>query len=252
MMTEDDYKHFVCIVAGDNPDELMSEYDKTKNLEKQIIYRYKDASLLRQNYIVAYTEMLRNKELSDSEREYVKESLDEISNMDDDDFYYDLIYDYEVDEDTGDAIVYANKNGKWSSYQIGKVFSIPFILKNNEESFQARKSDIDWHKIHMHDSYVYKRAWEMVVDGSKPETDEEQTIFDNMCEHKAYFLKFETKENYITSNTSFWGYAFLSDKTGWIDADECEDQFGWMSNFYDTFIKTLPDDTLLTIYECKK
>ena len=34
MMTNDDYQHFVCIVAGDNPIEIMLPYDKAlkKNL----------------------------------------------------------------------------------------------------------------------------------------------------------------------------------------------------------------------------
>ena len=29
MMTKDDYQHFVCIVAGSNPEELMKQYDET-------------------------------------------------------------------------------------------------------------------------------------------------------------------------------------------------------------------------------
>ena len=65
-------------------------------------------------------------------------------------------------------------------------------------------------------------------------------------------MKFENKENYVISNTAFWGYAFLSDMTGWQDASDTEDQFVWMNNFYNLFIKNLPEDTLLTIYECVK
>ena len=30
MMTNEDYQHFVCIVAGDNPDQLMKDFDKNK------------------------------------------------------------------------------------------------------------------------------------------------------------------------------------------------------------------------------
>ena len=33
MMTNDDYQHFVCIVAGDNPDELMKPYDRREKEE---------------------------------------------------------------------------------------------------------------------------------------------------------------------------------------------------------------------------
>jgi hypothetical protein len=73
-----------------------------------------------------------------------------------------------------------------------------------------------------------------------------------MKDKETYFKKFETKENYVVSNTAFWGYAFLSEKTGWVDASNTHDQFVWMAEYYNMFIKNLPDDTLLTIYECKK
>ena len=99
---------------------------------------------------------------------------------------------------------------------------------------------------------VYKRTWELVMENSIPKNEIEKNIFNNMKDKKSYFEKFSNKENYIISNTAFWGYAFLSDKTGWMSAEYSEDQFTWMSNFYDLFIKLLPDDTLLTIYECKK
>jgi hypothetical protein len=89
----------------------------------------------------------------------------------------------------------------------------------------------------------------MVVDGDAPQPPYEEVIYNNMKDKRAYFDKFETVDNYVTSNTAFWGYAFLSKETGWVDATD-EEQFAWMSNYYDSFIKGLPDDTLLTIYEC--
>jgi hypothetical protein len=92
----------------------------------------------------------------------------------------------------------------------------------------------------------------MVMDNSAPNNEDEKVLYDNMKDKTSYFEKFEAKENYITSNTAFWGYAFLSEKTGWIDATDIEDQFAWMSNFYDVFIKNLSEDTKLTIYECTK
>ena len=90
------------------------------------------------------------------------------------------------------------------------------------------------------------------MEGSTPTTEYEKQIFDNMKDKTAYFQKFENKENYVISNTAFWGYAFLSEKTGWVDASDTNDQFVWMAEYYNMFIKNLPDDTLLTIYECKK
>ena len=34
-MGKDDYQHFVCIVAGDNPDSLIKEYDSNIKVERR-------------------------------------------------------------------------------------------------------------------------------------------------------------------------------------------------------------------------
>ena len=70
-----------------------------------------------------------------------------------------------------------------------------------------------------------------------------------MKNRMAYFDNFEDREHYIASMTAFWGLAFV-DKSGWYELDGKQKQFDWVVNFYDRFIKPLPDDTLLTIYEC--
>ena len=163
-----------------------------------------------------------------------------------------FVFEFEFDEETGDIMSDENKNGKWSSYKLGKSFSIPFLTKDGREVFQALKKDIDWSKIHLAGSKVYERVWEMCMENAKPNDEHEKILFDNMKDKITYFKKFENKENYVTSNTAFWGYAFLSDITGWLDAEGEENQFTWMSNFYNVFIKNLPEETLLTIYECRK
>ena len=132
---------------------------------------------------------------------------------------------------------------------IGKLFSVPFTLKDGTISFSAKKCDIDWDKMHLHNKEIYEAAWDMVMENKTPETDEEKLVYENMKNRTLSFQEFGNKETYVTSNTSFWGYAFLSEETNWIDAEKY-DQFTWMMNFYDTFIKPLPDDTLLTIVEC--
>ena len=251
MMTNDDYQHFVCIVAGDEPDALMSEYDKGKIVMPYIVYERSKIPTLKEKFINVYTAALKE-ELSPIQEEYIKSTLQDLAEMDDDEFFYELVSNEEltVGED-GNAYSSKNKDGKWSYYNIGKLFSIPFYLKDGREVFQARKGEIDWPHIHLNGGEIYERAWDIVMNGSEPQNDYEATIYENMKDKRSYFEKFETKENYVASNTAFWGYAFLSDKTGWVDADE-EDQFAWMKNFYDMFIKNLDDNTLLTIYECKK
>lgn len=254
MMTNEDYQHFVCIVAGNNPDQLMKDFDKNKESTPRIIYKYKDVDKIKKTYINIYENMYINA-ASTSEKNMIKDAIDDFKTYSNEEFFEILCNeneDYYFDEETGDIKTNINENGKWSSYKIGKAFSIPFLTKDGREVFQAYKKDIDWEKIHLSGKKVYERVWEMCMENSTPNDDHEKVLFENMKNMTTYFEKFENKNNYVVSNTAFWGYAFLSDINGWLDAENEEDQFAWMSNYYDVFIKNLPEDTLLTIYECRK
>lgn len=253
MMTNEDYQHFVCIVAGENPAEILNEYDKTNLKEPYIKYYFKDAKLLHQKYVEIYEGLLKNvPKDSDLDVEAIKETINDLKDMTETEFYEDLTQGLTIDKETGNAYTTENSNGKFSCAQMGKIYSIPFLTKDGREVFQTRKSDVDWERVHLSGGEIYARAWEMVMEGSQPQTEYETLIYENMKDKETYFRKFETKENYIISNTAFWGYAFVSEDKGWLDASEIENQFVWMGNFYDLFIKNLPDDTLLTIYECRK
>ena len=251
-MAIDQYNHFVAIVAGDNPEVLMSPYDKNIKTEPTVVYKYADAGLLRDQYIKVYKSIISSDAIPDGPfKEDAKDKLTIIESQTPQEFYYDLTDEYEHDEKTGDALTTENPKGRWSSYRLGKLFSIPFILNDGTEKFQAKKGDINWELMHLHGGEIYERAWEMVMEGSEPVNDYEKQIYNNMKARTAYFEKFGTKENYVLSNTAFWGYAFVS-KNGWMELGEDTDQFIWVRNFYESFIDPLPDDTLLTIYECQK
>jgi hypothetical protein len=251
MMTKDDYQHFVCIVAGNDPEKLLEQFDKTIKVEPYIVYHYADAAKLKQAYVDSYKES-KNAKVSDDVKQVIDLTIKEIEKMAVDDFYYELTKDYDLDDKTGDAISDVNPKGRFSYCRLGKMFSVPFLTKDGKETFQTIKSNVNWDVMHGGNTEVYKRAWEMVMEGSEPTNANEEHIFENMKDKTTYFEKFETKENYVTSNTAFWGYAFLSEDIGWVDADDVPDQFVWMSMFYDTFIKNLPEDTQLSIYECVK
>lgn len=251
MMTNDDYQHFVCIVAGDNPDELMKPYDRREEEEPYVRYRYKDAAKIKEKYVELYEGILNSDEET-IDKEELEDIVNDLKEMSVEEFYEELTEGLTIDDETGDAISTENRQGMFSYYELGKWLSVPFLLKGGREVFQAKKSDINWDKIHLGGGDIYRKTWEMVMEGVEPSTDYEKTIYDNMKDKETYFKKFETKENYVVSNTAFWGYAFLSEKTGWVDASDTNDQFVWMAEYYNMFIKNLPDDTLLTIYECKK
>lgn len=251
-MAIDQYNHFVAIVAGDNPEVLMSPYDKNIKTEPRVAYKYEDAQKLQDKYIKLYKAITTSDTIPEGPfKEDAKDKLAVIESQTPEDFYFDLTMDYEHDPDTGDALTRENPDGKWSSYKLGKFFSVPFVLKDGTETYQARKGEIDWSLMHLHGGDVYKRAWEMVMEGSEPTSDYEKQIYKNMKNRTTYFEKFGTKENYVLGNTAFWGYAFVSNN-GWAELEDEMDQFVWVRNFYELFIEPLPEDTLLTIYECTR
>ena len=245
------YNHFVCIVAGDDYKSLMAPYNNTNKMEYRIVYRLKDASYLRDKYIELYEVISQSDELDERHREDALETLKITKEQTPEEFFYDFTIDYEYDEE-GNAISNKNPMGKYGSYAIGQLFSVPFILKNGKTSFTAKKKDVDWDKMHGNNVGVYEAAWDMVMEDKRPETEEEHIIYENMKNRQNYFESFGNRETYVASSTAFWGYAFVSDKTGWVDMDDMGDQFTWMSNFYNTFISNLDDDIQLTIIECRK
>lgn len=250
-MAIDNYNHFVAIVAGDNPEALMSPFDRNIKTEPRVVYKYNDAEALKNQYVKVYEAILErtNKTLEPFAYEDTKDKLEIIKSQTPEEFYYDLTEEYEHDENTGDAITTENPNGKWLSYRLGKLFSIPFITNDGKEVFQAKKGDVNWGLMHLHGQEPYIRAWEMVMDGSKPTTEFEEQIYKNMKNRTTYFEKYGTKDNYVLCSTAFWGYAFVS-KNGWLGLDDDMDQFEWVRNYYERFIEPLPNNTLLTIYEC--
>lgn len=254
-MTDKDYQHFVCIVASDNPDSLINEYSKNKQIEPTIVYKFSDINKLRKAYIKEYENLLQesitnNYDYSDA----IKNIIDDLKEISDEEFYEELLNkdeNYYLDDD-GNILTDKNIHGKFSYCNVGKALSVPFLTKDGREVFQCKKSDIDWDVIHLSGGEVYGKVWDMVMNNVRPSNDEEQVLFDNMHDKTNYFKKFETRENYIISNTAFWGYAFISDDIPWTEINDNDNQFEWMRNFYDKFIKNLNDNILLTIYECKK
>lgn len=244
-------EHYVLLVAGDNQESRLAQFEKESHKEKRLVYKKSEAADILEKYKKTYEEFIKNsppEEIND----FINDQYRYLCETSPEDFYEDITYNLDLDSE-GNAWVYDNPNAKFKSVAVGGVFATPFILKNGEEAYTALKGDIDWEKTHRMPEEVayYSRVWEMCVEGEKPRNEIETRAYNNMCNRKQYFLNFENKETYVASNTSFWAYAFLdtNDKWDWFE-ESGKTQFQWMGEFYDTFVKNLPDDTLLTIYEC--
>lgn len=244
-------EHRVLIVAGEDQDERVSEFSCQVEVAPYILYKRDEAKKLRESRLKALNEMKLHPEDYMVDEQYVDEEIAETLEGDDEDFFDFFTSAYEHDED-GNAISRMNPDGKFIAATRGGSFAQPFLLNDGTTSYSAKKSDINWIELHMNPEYInlYERTWEMCMEGLRPVSDMDKQVYNNMKDRIDYFEKFKDKEEYVTSCSSFWAFAFLNQADVWLDADDCPvSQFEWMSTYYDRFIKTLPDDTVLTIFE---
>lgn len=246
----ENYSHFVTIVAGENPNELIEKYRDNENGELTLAYRYEDAKQIKETHTLLAKEYLKQA-INEFEKMDLEDIIETLENQTIDEFWDDLSEGYEID-DKKDLYTDTNPEAKFSSYNIGKNLSIPFILKDGTTTFQARKGDVDWNKMHLHDYDMYIRTWELAMEDEEPLNDIEQNIKKNMSNMKDYFMFFGDKETYASHCSAFWGYAFVDDSEWWRDLSFEKNQIDWVLNFYKDIIEPLPDNTLLTVFECRK
>lgn len=216
---------------------------------------------------------------------YLKNEFPKKLEWSDEEVYQDQI-DCEEEENIGEkGEVYStrNPNSKWDWYTIGGRYRDRFVMKQGcigkkGEGLDdhagwyapsevncadiAVKGDIDWSKTHQVKSDYDKaiRFWEMKIEGAEPKTDEEkETIKWDWYKPEYYTDKYKTKETYATAMSNFTMWAIVIDGKwyekggmGWFGLSDEEAEVGlkWELEFYDRFIKDLPDDTLLTVVDC--
>lgn len=243
------YKHFTTIVVGNNPDELLKKYDLTKKVEPYVVYYFDRVQEYYDRHIRAYTNLVNDKNIPEIYREDYRLELERVKSLTPLDLYVELTEDFEIDENTGNAMCTINPEGKYHICRIGKEMSLPLITLNGDAVFQAKKKDVDWSIVHLGNTEVYSTIWDMVMNGLAPSSEQEKTWYENMKNRTDYFNEMGTKERYIKHNTAFWGYAFV-DENGWVEMDDTIDPCDWVGDFYDRFIANLDENSLISVYEC--
>lgn len=230
------------LVIGERPEEQMEMFNSLKKVEKYIKYYINDAKTIHDKTIQTLQLLIETNE----NNHYLLSYLDDIKDMTDIEYFSFVTKDLEHDMD-GNAWDTSNPQGKWSKYTLGGSFSIPFITLENKSTFQAKKGDVNWDKLHLFNKELYANVWELVIEGKQPTNDNDNNILLKMNTHKDYLLSFCTKENYIIYNTSYWSYGVIKDGI-WVDMDN-KNSFEWVVNFYKTYVDPLDDNTQLTIFE---
>ena len=249
-MAQTNSRFFSVMVVGDDPTAILEKYDISKKVEPYVKYRFLQAEKYKNTAIKVSQKLLEDASLAminPQVKSALEENVKRLKMLSPFDYYKQLTEGMYYNED-GDALTDKNPDGKWKTAHIGRNFSLPLILTNGKESYSARCSDVDWSKMHLNNQDVYRATWEMVMEGRKPQTEEENTIYNAMKDKDVYFSKFKDKEAYVNYSTAYWNFAYV-DENGWFDMNDWDEQ-EWINTFYDRFVTKIGDEKLITIYEC--
>ena len=247
----DELRHFNVLVVGENPEEIILKYDSNLKVAPYVKYEYSRAGEYHKSYLKSLNVLLKKLKKEDADEEDIKlleAEIKDIEHIMPEDYYFELTAGLELDQE-GNAYTTENPDGKFILHRLAGFFALPFILNDGREVYSAYKNEIDWSKIHLANQRPYEVAWDTVVEEKTPNGEEEHAIYENMKNRLHYFSNFESREHYIAASTAFWTYAYV-DGNGWIEIDNKRPQFEWVINFYDRFVKPLPDNAKLTLYEC--
>lgn len=246
------------LVIGDEPDEIIKKYSLNTKVEPYLLLKKADIAKYKSNKILLLKETIKSGILNEEQKKLTNEYIKAIEEMSDLDYYLSITENCEYDKN-GDAYstnnpnaFYCNERSPQSIFEkTGQEtgFCNPFKLKDDYISYSAEMSDIDWSLNHKNNEDIYRIAWRLVVNNEEPKNEKEELIKNNMKNRKSYFSNFANEEEYVIYNTSFWTYGVATENTYEEIGMYGIDNKTWIISYYDKYIKNLPQDTLLTIYE---
>lgn len=153
------------------------------------------------------------------------------------------------DPEMGEYGYWENPNRKWDSYTLGGRWEGFFLLKDGTNADQCRCGDVDWGGM---------------IAANKADAEEEWSNFENAPEDLRNIEAFingirqnETRESFVARRTAPCTFAVLKNGVwyergdmGWwgIVSDE-KDSDAWQREF-EKLITNLPEDTLLSVFDC--
>lgn len=256
----------VVMVVGDNSDELIKKYDLDTKVKPYVKMKRSNAAKAQKAHLKFIESVLstNNIALTDKQREIYKNIYLDIKDMDEAE-YFEMVTDgCSYDSENGDAISTVNPNAYYQHSFNPQIaldkrdeehdFCNPFFLLPIEDeergdaiSYTAKKCEIDWGLMHLNNTEIYRRAWEICVNGDTPENEQEERIKANMENRIDYFDNFDSVDDYISHSCSFWCYGYL-DKKGYKELDYTISDKEWVKTYYDKFVKPLKDDETVSLY----
>ena len=254
------------MVVGDNPDELIKKYDLDTKVEPYVKLKRSDAEKARKMHLKFIEDILTSNKiiLTDRQRDVYKNIYLDIQEMSEAEYFEHTTMGCTYYDETGDALTTVNPNAfyqhavnpqkRLDATNEESDFINPFILLPEEGekegeviSYTAKKSEMDWKRMHLWNTELYKRAWELCVDDDEPQNEQEKVIKKNMKGRMDYFANFSDKEAYVSHSCSFWCYGYL-DENGYKELDYTISDKEWVRTYYKRFVEPIPNDATLSLY----
>lgn len=246
---------------NENPDEIAAKYAAETKVAKHVFLTKKDCILQKQQLETLLLNMLQNKnlQLTSHEQEQFKDRYWQLKNMSVDDYFLERTINCESIDDE-QAYTTKNDSGYYlypKCYQFkldtnGEEadFSTPFKLKDGSKAYRAYYNDIDWSLMHNHGTSLYQAAWELCVEDREPLSEQEEDIKNRLSNRLTYFLQFKDKDEYVTHNTSFFTHGVATNE--WYkEVNYAISDIDWVASYFDTYIKPIKNNPLLSIYEVR-
>lgn len=134
-------RHFVAIIAGDNPEKLIAKYDENLPCEQQVVGFIDKAAFYRAQWIDICRKFADNDDIGEMGKELYKERLEFLldDNNDDIDCFIEIFGEYEIDENTGNAVTNRNMDGKYAVAQLASHFAYLSCSRMVQTHFLLRR-----------------------------------------------------------------------------------------------------------------
>lgn len=225
---------YTVLVAGDVD---LSKYDKNIPVEKYIAYKFSERSEIKkialQTYNELYKKITSDKNFQPALSGLLLMKLQDIEEMTDEEYFEEVTKGMEYDEN-GNAITNINPNGKYIDlFEPSILTAMPL----KDVYFKCKVSELYPYKMNVIQQKKYEERWNDIMAGDYAPMVKENLI--NRYGDKETYLKVMTEPMFYN--------AFVSEETGWVEQSD-EDQIQWVINFRERFIKNLPEDTKLKVY----
>lgn len=251
------------LVVGEDYKEIIKKYDAETEVDKYLVAKRERAEKMYSDHIKFVESVLKDGRvpLTEQQKDLYRLVLGRLKEISAEQYFKAVTKGCTYDEN-GDAYSTKNPDAKYWTPRMYQnrllktgeegYFSNPFVLKDGSKSYVAKFNDIDWGKMHLNNQAVYRAAWELVVDGRKPENEKEEGILQHMGERKAYFANFADVDEYVVHSTAFWTYGIIDADGKYTDADDVASDIDWVREYYPRFIEPLKENNpMLAIYEVR-